>query len=57
MLYLSSSGKMSIFFFILLNFNNNMIKINKSENIASNITVEKDQEKIIGKLKKYTEEV
>ena len=33
----------------------NMIKINKSENIASNITVEKDQEKIIGKLKKYTD--
>ena len=33
----------------------NTIKINKFENIASNITVEKNQENIIGKLKKYTD--
>ena len=33
----------------------NMIKITKSENIASNITVEKKEEKLIGKLKRFTD--
>ena len=33
----------------------NMVKIIKSENIASNIVIEKNEEKLIGKLKKYTD--
>lgn len=33
----------------------NMIKITKFENIASNITVEKKEEKLIGKLKRFTD--
>ena len=33
----------------------NMVKITETENIASNITIEKNEEKLIGKLKRFTD--